>query len=31
MAAESRFAEDHSCIQWNQTDYSFPDIDISRK
>ena len=31
VAAESHFAEDHSCIQWKQTDYPFPDIEISRK
>ena len=31
VAAESRFGEDHSCSQWNQTDYPFPDIEIFRK
>ena len=29
--AESRFAEDHSCNQWKQTDYLFADIEISSK
>ena len=31
VAAESRFAEDHSSIQWKQTDYPFPDIQISEE
>ena len=26
MTAESCFAEDHSCTQWNKTDYPFPQI-----
>ena len=30
VAAESRFAEYHSCIQWKKTDYPFTDIEISR-
>ena len=31
VAAESCFAEHHSCIQWKKTDYPFPYIEIYRK